>query len=408
MFDWIYSSITLYGESFNKNASQQHRDMLLEMLDILSEMLSWPWPSQPDARSARMDVGITFITPDPSFEPILFKKSLVPFLSTLYFANRFDSSLPQSIVNILNLFASMAPTSFSSNQNYILHLLLLCDFVHTAACAPYLQAVEKEGRPIDVGAMEGESWEKLQLLLLLKPILCTGYAGALLATPQWSDLKTCIQQLFAQLFQVAFSPLAHLQDLLAMVTQPELVDDCVYLQDRFDEALSVGYEVVSYLGESPVFAGAVGDLTFPVYESSLKTRLQVSVRLLRLYDASETPAGRDLIDKDDNEDVWAVEEEQDTIGHIGRTAPELTANLLFNTLDQLAKATVACRCEEDAYELQEQLYWVVTSIKHFVSDFDSEELPIAFANASGVPSPAILSFLDAVVGISTHLHRRME
>ena len=50
MFDWIYSSITLYGESFNKNASQQHRDMLLEMLDILSEMLSWPWPSQPDAR----------------------------------------------------------------------------------------------------------------------------------------------------------------------------------------------------------------------------------------------------------------------------------------------------------------------------------------------------------------------
>ena len=36
MFEWIYSSITLYGESFNENASQQHRDMLLEMLDILS------------------------------------------------------------------------------------------------------------------------------------------------------------------------------------------------------------------------------------------------------------------------------------------------------------------------------------------------------------------------------------
>ena len=179
MFEWIYSSITLYGENFNKNASQQHRDMLLEMLDILSEMLSWPWPSQSDARS-RLDVGLTFITPDPSFEPILFKKSLVPFLSTLYFANRFDSSLPQALVNILNLFASMAPSSFSSSQNYTLHLLLLCDFVHAAARAPYLQAVEKEGRRIDVAAMEGESWEKLQLFLLLKPVLCTGYAGALL------------------------------------------------------------------------------------------------------------------------------------------------------------------------------------------------------------------------------------
>lgn len=209
MFEWIYSSITLYGESFNENASQQHRDMLLEMLDILSEMLSWPWPAQSDARSARMDVGITFITPDPSFEPILFKKSLVPFLSTLYFANRFDSALPQSIVNILNLFASIAPASFSVPENYTLHLLLLCDFVRVAACAPYLQAVEKEGRSVDVAAMEGESWEKLQLLLLLKPVLCTGYAGALLATPQWGELKASLQQLFAQLFQVAFSLRSH-------------------------------------------------------------------------------------------------------------------------------------------------------------------------------------------------------
>ena len=209
MFEWIYSSITLYGESFNENASQQHRDMLLEMLDILSEMLSWPWPAQSDARSARMDVGITFITPDPSFEPILFKKSLVPFLSTLYFANRFDSALPQSIVNILNLFASIAPASFSVPENYTLHLLLLCDFVRVAACAPYLQAVEKEGRSVDVAAMEGESWEKLQLLLLLKPVLCTGYASALLATPQWGELKASLQQLFAQLFQVAFSLRSH-------------------------------------------------------------------------------------------------------------------------------------------------------------------------------------------------------
>ena len=182
----------------------------------------------------------------------------------------------------------------------------------------------------------------------------------------------------------------------------------MYLRDRFDEALSVGYEVVCYLGESPVFAGAVADLTFPVYESSLKSRLQVSVRLLRLYDAEETPVGRDLVDKDDNEDEWAAEEEQDTIGHIGRTAPEQTATLLFHTLEQLATATLACRREEDAYELQEQLYWVFVAIKHFVSDFDSEELPIAFADAAGAPSPALLSFLDAVVGVAASLHRRTE
>ena len=99
---------------------------------------------------------------------------------------------------------------------------------------------------------------------------------------------------------------------------------------------------------------------------------------------------------------------EDTIGHIGRTAPEQTATLLFHTLEQLATATLACRREEDAYELQEQLYWVFVAIKHFVSDFDSEELPIAFADAAGAPSPALLSFLDAVVGVAASLHRRTE
>ena len=132
------------------------------------------------------------------------------------------------------------------------------------------------------------------------------------------------------------------------------------------------------------------------------------MRLLRLYDAEETPVGRDLGDTDDNEDEWAAEEEQDTIGHIGRTAPEQTATLLFHTLEQPATATLACRRGEDAYELQEQLYWVFVAIKHFVSDFDSEELPIAFADAGGAPSPALLSFLDAVVGVAASLHRRTE
>ena len=81
---------------------------------------------------------------------------------------------------------------------------------------------------------------------------------------------------------------------------------------------------------------------------------------------------------------------------------------MFVTGVQTCALPISCRREEDAYELQEQLYWVFVAIKHFVSDFDSEELPIAFADAGGAPSPALLSFLDAVVGVAASLHRRTE
>ena len=56
-----------------------------------------------------------------------------------------------------------------------------------------------------------------------------------------------------------------------------------------------------------------------------------------------------------------------------------------------------CRSEEESDLLQEQAYWVLVYVKHFISDFDCDEVPMAFTSITTDSQYPLLLFLDVWV-----------
>ena len=65
----------------------------------------------------------------------------------------------------------------------------------------------------------------------------------------------------------------------------------------------------------------------------------------------------------------------------------------------MAGALAGARSEAETDYFEEQLYWLVTFIKHFVSDFDCDEVPLAFLELEHNSDYPLLHFMDCVVRV---------
>ena len=72
------------SSSFAAAASQQQEQMLELSLTLLSETLSWPWPTPKEFRSvSKTGMSTDLITPDVTFEPIFIQESLLQQLQKM-------------------------------------------------------------------------------------------------------------------------------------------------------------------------------------------------------------------------------------------------------------------------------------------------------------------------------------
>ena len=182
-----------------------------------------------------------------------------------------------------------------------------------------------------------------------------------------------------------------------MVTEPSLLEDSVDLQQGCEEVINTALEIVSYFCDSEIILPTIADLPHYVYCATLKARMQVAVQVFRYSEAAGEKAWKELEARDQNEDQWTFEEEQDVIGQIGRVNAGDTCNYLVQVFEDLIKQMEQCQSEEESDLLQEQAYWVLVYVKHFVSDFDCDEIPIAFSSLTTDPHYPLLQFMDVWV-----------
>lgn len=185
---------------------------------------------------------------------------------------------------------------------------------------------------------------------------------------------------------------------------PALADDCVELQQECEEVVCMVVDVISYWCDTPEILNTVGDLPQRVYALSLETRLQLAAIVLRYSEEASEALWRDLEQRDENEDQWTFEEEQDAIGHLGRVKPGDSCTLLVDTFKRILTSLQSSHNEAELDYYEEQLYWLITYIKHFVSDFDSDEVPLAFVEIEQNPDYPLLQFMDTIVAASSVPH----
>ena len=170
-----------------------------EVISLLSEVLSWPWPKIREGNSVtKTGMGTDLIEPDILFEPIFIQESLITLfqqlyqishhLSCRYFLTRFETTLPQTILNTLTILGSYSPHSFASTRTHAQHLHRLTSFALNVIQQSYLQAVTSTGGIIDANTIENYTKEKIRIVLLLKTILCTPASGFMVFLPSWSDV----------------------------------------------------------------------------------------------------------------------------------------------------------------------------------------------------------------------------
>ncbi len=187
------------GSSFSETSSQQQHNLMEEVISLLSEVLSWPWPKIREGNSVtKTGMGTDLIEPDILFEPIFIQESLITLfqqlyqishhLSCRYFLTRFETTLPQTILNTLTILGSYSPHSFASTRTHAQHLHRLTSFALNVIQQSYLQAVTSTGGIIDANTIENDTKEKIRIVLLLKTILCTPASGVMVFLPSWSDV----------------------------------------------------------------------------------------------------------------------------------------------------------------------------------------------------------------------------
>lgn len=172
------------------------------------------------------------------------------------------------------------------------------------------------------------------------------------------------------------------------------MEDCVELMRGYEEVISTAMDIISYWCDTPELCSTIHVIPKEVYALSLSSRLRISSIVLRYSDEAGEAVWKELEDRDKNEDEWTFEEEQDAIGHIGRIFPGETCDLLAQTFTSLVTSLETTRNEAEASVYQEQLYWVLVFIKHFVSDYDSDETPLAFMDINTDPNYPLLGFMD--------------
>lgn len=191
------------------------------------------------------------------------------------------------------------------------------------------------------------------------------------------------------------------------MTSPSLVEDSVDLQQGCEEVLATALEIISYWCDNQDLLSTIGDLPQHVYAASLETRMHVATQVLRYSDTMGERVWRELEARDENEDQWTFEEEQDTVGRIGRVTAGPTCEFLLRVFEGLINSMENCRNEGESDLLQEQVYWVLVYVKHFISDFDCEEIPIAFTAITSDPQYPLLLFMDVWVQIKRLVHYRI-
>ena len=184
-----------------------------------------------------------------------------------------------------------------------------------------------------------------------------------------------------------------------VVTEPALLEDSIDLQQGCEEVLNTALEIISYFCDSEAILPTIGDLPHYIYIATLKTRMQVAIQVLRYSDEMGEKVWKELEARDENEDQWTFEEEQDVVGRIGRVNAGETCNYLIQTFEGLIDQMEHCQSEAESDLLQEQVYWVLVYVKHFISDFDCEEVPIAFAAIASDPQYPLLQFMDVWVSL---------
>ena len=177
---------------------------------------------------------------------------------------------------------------------------------------------------------------------------------------------------------------------------PEYLEDCVELMRGYEEVISTTMDIISFWCDSPELQNTIHVIPKEVYALCLSSRLRVCSIVLRYSDEAGEAVWKELEDRDKNEDEWTFEEEQDVIGHIGRIFPGETCDLLAQTFTNLVTSLENTQNEAEASVYQEQLYWVLVFIKHFVSDYDSDETPIAFTDINTDMNYPLLGFMDCV------------
>lgn len=182
-----------------------------------------------------------------------------------------------------------------------------------------------------------------------------------------------------------------------MVNAPALAEDCVELQQACEEVICTVVDIIAYWCDAPDALRTLGALPQEVYALSLRTRLQQAAVVLRYSEAASASLWRELEQRDENEDQWTFEEEQNTIGRLGRVSPGESCALLLEAFKEIVGALQGARSEAETDYCEEQLYWLVTYIKHFVSDFDSDEVPLAFLELEQNPDYPLLRFMDCAV-----------
>ncbi|KAM7454095.1 hypothetical protein BLSTO_05149 [Blastocystis sp. subtype 1] len=389
---WVVNAVMFLSSSFDAAASQQQEQMLELSLTLLSETLSWPWPTPKEFRSvSKTGMSTDLITPDVTFEPIFIQESLLQQLQKIYFLKRRNSSLPQSLFGVLTLLGSYAPQSFASTRTHAQHLHRLVSFCLEVIAQPLLPAGE-----VTAEQVESDNREKMRVAVLLKTVLCTHAADVLVFLPAWQEVTRGVQGMLAVLYQVNAVLGIHPQDLLRIVNAPALAEDCVELQQAGEEVVCTVVDIISYWCDTPETLRTLGTLPQEVYALSLRTRLQLAAVVLRYSEAASEALWRDLEQRDENEDQWTFEEEQDAIGRLGRVSPGDSCALLLEAFKEVAGALAGARSEAETDYFEEQLYWLVTFIKHFVSDFDCDEVPLAFLELEHNSDYPLLHFMDCV------------
>lgn len=162
----------------------------------------------------------------------------------------------------------------------------------------------------------------------------------------------------------------------------------------YEEVISTVMDILSYWCDSPELKNTLQSLPREVYSLSLSSRFNLSRLVLHYSEESNESVWKELEEKDQNEDEWTVEEEQDQIGHIGRVFPGETCNILSQVFSSLVEKLSQPLNEAELSVYQEQLYWTLVYIRHFISDYDTDEVPIAFEEMEGNANYPLLQFMD--------------
>ena len=187
--------------------------------------------------------------------------------------------------------------------------------------------------------------------------------------------------------------------MIRIIQTPSLADDCVDLLQSCEEVIGEVLDIVSYWCDSDSIRPTLGDFPIQVYSICLHTRLEMSVLVLRYSsdEAGNETLWKELEQRDQNEDNWTFNEEQSTIGRVGRWYPSETCTLLVNVMNDICNQLKQCSNESLMNVLEEKLYWLIIYIDHFVSDYDSTEIPLQFEAIQSTPDYPLLSFMDVCV-----------